>query len=89
VRHESPSVGKIGEHLAIGSIHTKDGVGFVLPEKRDKEKRKRKNRKREKEKKREKRKNIKERGESESEAASSTRIKGRHVYVSSSCGIIL
>jgi hypothetical protein len=39
VRYKSPSVGKIGEHLATGSIPTKDGVGSVLPKKRKKRER--------------------------------------------------
>ena len=34
VRYKSPSVGKIGEHLAIKSIRTKVGVGLVLSKKR-------------------------------------------------------
>jgi hypothetical protein len=56
----------------------------------DKEKRERKKEKRERENKKEKKiKNKKRRAEeSESEPASSTRIKGHHVYVPSSYGII-
>ena len=36
MRHKSPSVGEIGEHLATGAISTKDGANSALLKKKKK-----------------------------------------------------
>jgi hypothetical protein len=62
VRHKSPCVGEIDEHITIGSICTKDDVGSILLKKEKTKEREREREKREtKEKRKKEEKEKKER----------------------------